>query len=159
MRACPRWLPALLLGPLLLAGCKSSSSSGRSGALASITIACPYEARVRLTVIEVFEAEQYHGKSIYSSEMVFERPGNLGAGIMHGSWMSGIPTERVRIRVVPSGPEAFRIDCNAYVVRFPDDRVMEEEHRIHSRSRYEKLLARVQERVAALSQPPGASAP
>jgi len=143
----------LVLGLVAFAGCKSFSSTP-SGALASVTMACPLEARVRLTLIEVFEQNGYRGKSVYTPEMVFERPGSLGDDLLRGSWFSGKTTERVRIRVVPVGAGAFRVDLDAFTVQYPDDRVMEEEFRIGSRGRYEKWLEQVQQRVAEMDHPP-----
>jgi len=144
----------LLLGLLALAGCKSPSSLP-AGVLTSATIECPHEARVRLTLIDVFEAQNYQGKSVYTPEMVFERPGSLGSDIMHRSWFSGKMTERVRVAVVPVGSEAFRLDLRASAVQYSGDRVLEEEFPIRSRGRYEKLFEEVRQRVKAMDRPPG----
>jgi hypothetical protein len=145
-----RLLPVVLLA---LVGCKSPSS-GPSGALVSVTMDCPVEARMRLTLIEVFEQAGYKAKSAFTPELTFERPGSVGADILRRSWYSGKTLERVRVDLTPSGSGGVRVDLNAFIVQYPDDRVMEEEFRIHSRGRYEKLMEQVRQRVAELAHPP-----
>jgi hypothetical protein len=136
-----------------LVGCQSPPAS-QSTALASVTIESPSEARVRVAVIEVFEADQYRSKAIYEPEMVFERRGSLGDDLRRGGLLSGQTIKRVRVRVIPTGPETFRIDCNAFTVQYPDDRVMEQEFRIRSRGPYQELLERVRQSVTELRRAP-----
>ncbi|HOY57058.1 MAG TPA: hypothetical protein PK640_02835 [Verrucomicrobiota bacterium] len=134
-------------------GCQSPAASG-SDALVSMTIVSPHSTRVRLAVVKVFEAEHFEGKSVFDPEMVFERRGSLGDSLLRGGLLSGKTIERVRVRVTPVGPETCQVDCRAFTVQYPGDRVMEEEFRIRRKGPYRELLERVRAQVAELREAP-----
>ncbi len=134
-------------------GCQSPAAS-RSDALISLTLVSPHPARVRLAVMKVFEAEQFEGVSVFEPEMVFERRGSLGDSLLRGGLLSGKTIERVRVRVTPVGAETYQLDCNAFTVQYPGDRVMEEEFRIRRKGPYQELLERVRDQVAGLQEAP-----
>jgi len=134
-------------------GCQSPAAS-RSDALVSMTIVSPHPTRVRLAVVKVFEAEHFEGKSVFDPEMVFERRRSLGDSLLRGGLLSGKTIERVRVRVTSVGPETYQLDCRAFTVQYPGDRVMEEEFRIRRKGPYEELLERVRAQVAKLREAP-----
>lgn len=140
------WLAVALL--CVSVGCQSTGQSG-SGALASVLIPNASETRIRLNLIDVFEGAKFEGKRKYGPEMVFERPGSFGDDLMRGGWLSGKTTERVRLRIVPEGAAAFRVECNAFVVQYAGDRTLEEEFRVHRSGSYKKLLDEVHRRTLA----------
>lgn len=137
-----------VLSAFLIAGCAGLSGSSKDRPLASRTVPSPSESRVRLHLIEVFEGAGFTGRSLYGTEIVFEREGSLGSTILYGSWLSGKTVERVRLRIRADRPgTSWRIDCRAFSVVSPGDTVMEEEHRIHRRGSYVKLLEEVGKRL------------
>lgn len=145
-------LAGTLITALLGAGCRSTGE-GPAGATASVVVEAIDEVRIRVALIQAFEAERYSGKTIYGPELIFERRGSLGDDIMRGGWLSGRTVERVRVKVVPVDPQKFRVDCNAFTVQYPDDRVMEQEFAVRSSGKYKKILEDVKRRVAAMHPP------
>lgn len=145
MKKARGWLAGLLVW--LAAGC-ASTGDGPSGALASVTVSGVSDARVRLTLIEVFEGAGYTGVSVYQPEMTFERRGSLGSDIMRGGLLNSKTVERVRIRVLPEGPETYSVQARAWTVQYPGDRLMEDEYAIRRKGPYRKLLEEVAQRAA-----------
>ena len=147
------WVCAgMLLSVLSVTGCRTTGE-GPAGATASISVEAIDEVRVRVALIQAFEAEHFGGKTIFGPELVFERRGSLGDDILRGGWLSGRTVERVRIKVVPVDPQVFRVDLNAFTVQYPDDRVMEQEFAVRSSSKYKKILEDAKRRVAAVRPP------
>lgn len=149
------WLALLLL--LATPGCQSTGT-GPSGSLAAVVIDCPDEVRVRVAVIKAFEEEKFQSRKVFGPEMVFERRGSLTDDFMHGGWLSSKTVERIRVRITAASPMAFRVECNAFTVQYPDDRVMEEEFRIRRSGPYRQMLEDARQRVAQMQaaegQPP-----
>ncbi|HNU51154.1 MAG TPA: hypothetical protein PKJ98_09695 [Verrucomicrobiota bacterium] len=138
----------LLLAATLMLGCGCQSLGGSdSKPLASITIRDVTESRVRLTLAEVFESAGYEARVLSGPELRFEKPGSFSDNLMRGGWLSSETVIRARLRITRQEPDALLISCRAATVQYPGDSVMEEEHAVHWRGSFQKLLEETARRL------------
>ncbi len=136
---------------LVLAGAACSSlSSTPSGSLAAVKIGGGHTAEaVAEATVAVFQEAGYHTDST-GDQLVFQRPGNRLEQISYGDNLGeGQVLNRVVTRLVDLGGGAYRLECDAYIIRQAGTRLENEIRLRPPRSRpYRALLDQVVQRLA-----------
>lgn len=147
-----RWVVLLLLPCVVsLCGCKSSGPGSASFASVTITNGSPQE--ICAAAEQVFRADGYMARTVTPEEMVFEKEASTTSSIAYGGI---IPTHegeqtwvRVRAKIVQTGTDPQRLQCQAFMVPHHGDSFFEEEIRLtslHSK-KYRKLLEQVRDKL------------
>jgi len=161
MKPSPRHLQFALSGltcllplfVLLLAGCKSTSSSQpkpadgtSSSRLASTVIKGHSVLEVAKATQRVFLENGYVKAPSQSANLVFEKQGTTWNTLVYGDWSNKPVWVRVKAYIRELGsPEEVLLDCDAFMVVERGDAHFEEEHKLTKlrRGTYQELLDKV----------------
>jgi len=130
-------------------GCKSLDKPA-SASFASVRITGRTAEQIRAATVVVFQQDGYTPTKVAGPEMVFEKEGSRWDQIAYGSWVNDAAVWiRVRASLVPLPPDAFRLQCQAYVIRNKGDPLTEDPVRLrHNHSKpYQALLDKVRGQV------------
>jgi hypothetical protein len=136
--------------------CRTTGGPGADD-LASIIVTNKSVDVIRRAVTAVFLQGNYQMGFSAPRELVFERQGSTMSTWVYGGW-PGADTplwERVRVTFMPLGEDTTVVGCNAYRVNNWGDGFFEEEKKVSKlgRSRYQKLLKKVEDRLAGAAAP------
>lgn len=113
-------LAALLSGLLALAGAGCGATKPGSASFASVIIRGPAPNDIQKATIEVFQADGYAAGSI-GDELVFQKEGsrmtNLAYEGLVGTHEGAQTLVRVKTDLVNLGNGAYRLQCQAYIVK------------------------------------------
>jgi hypothetical protein len=147
---------AVFLCCALLAGCKTTSSSGSK--VTATTIVQGYTpARVLYVTREVFVSHGYKDEPALGMSLTFEKKGNTMDSLLYGNWTEGVWL-RARVTIVDLGSGKCAIDCNATYVRDKGAGFMEDEQSRPGSGPYRKILEEVEKRLA-VPEPAASGAP
>jgi hypothetical protein len=137
---------------LLGSACSSMSGPGYAS-FASVRIENRSMAEVEATTQQVFGENGYVGGAPISGRMVFEKEGSRATTVAREGFMaaqSGARSiVRVRAQVVRLEGDAYRLQCEAFMVTGAGDSFFEEEHRLTNvrGAPYQRLLNEVARRL------------
>lgn len=114
--------------------------------MASVLFTNKTVAQIRVTSLEVFQADGYRLKSRQTNELVLDKPGSTMQNILYGGLSSGTWT-RVKMRVRDAGPKGYCLEADAYRVDNYDDRALESERKMLKSGFLQKLLEAVKARL------------
>lgn len=137
----------VLLFVSFVTGCRSSQSG--AGGFASVMISERSAGEIRTAAVSVFTEHGYEAMFSMGDELLFEKEGSRANEIAHGGWLDSAVRERVRGRIVFLSPGKYQLQCQAYHLRSPGDRVLQEEVKLKNfrRPPYQKLLKEVAARL------------
>jgi hypothetical protein len=136
---------SLLVCFALSLGCKSAPKTGSSW-MASVLLTNKTPAQIRVTAIEVFQADGFRLKSRQTNELVLDKPGNALQDVLYGGLSSGT-WARAKLRVREAGPDVHCLEANAFRVEDHDDRALETERKMLKSAFLQKLLDAVKARL------------
>jgi hypothetical protein len=126
-------------------GCSSAPKTG-SSYMASVLFTNKTVAQIRVTTIEVFQADGYRLKTRQTNELVLDKPGSTMENVLYGGLSTGTWT-RAKVRVREVGPQVLCLEANAYRVDNYDDRALESERQMLKSGFLQKLLEAVKVRL------------
>jgi hypothetical protein len=144
---------ALLLGSVLLwfvTGCGATKPA--SASFASVIIRGHSTEEITKATVAVFQEEGYSVRAV-DGKLIFEREGSRLNNIAYegvvGAHYGNQTLERVKAALVEIGADAYRLQCQAYIVKDAGDSFFAEEQKLANiRSRpYQNLLDKVAERL------------
>ena len=115
----------LLLWVVALSGCRTSGTDG----FASVQIKGHKTDEILQTTAAVFRADGYTLRSADGGQLVFERNGSTLNRVAYGNWGNDVVL-RVRVRLEPVTADTYRLQCQAWMVRYAGDRILEDEQRL-----------------------------
>lgn len=137
-------LAALLA--LAVAGCGATKTG--SASFASVTIHGHTAEEIGKVATQVFQDAGYAGGTM-GKQIVFQKEGsrmtNLAYEGLVGTHEGAQTLVRVKMNLVNLGPEAYRLQCQAYIVRGAGDAFFEQEQRLANirSGPYQSLLDQV----------------
>ena len=138
---------AILCG-VFFSGCASSKPA--SASFASVVIANQSVETIQDTTMLVFGEAGFKANRTADGAMVFEKEGSRGDQILYGGLggaeYNGAVIVRVKAEIVDvTGPDARRLQCQAYIVRHAGEGVFEDKQRLANfrGGPYQKLLDEV----------------
>ena len=137
-----------LCGLLALAGAGCGATKPGSASFASVTIRGHTPEEILKTTVQVFQEDGYAAGNM-GNQVVFQKEGsrmtNLAYEGLVGTHEGAQTLVRVKMDLVNLGADAYRLQCQAYVVKDAGDSFFEEEQRLANiRSRpYQALLDKV----------------
>lgn len=157
MRVCA--FTALFSVALALAstGCRSLSGPG-SASFASVTIQNHTAEEIAVATVQVFGADGYRGGQTGPGQLVFEREASRATsfareGIVNTTY--GAQTiNRVRVEIVSSGADSYRLQCKAFMVTGGSDPFFQDEVPLGNirSGPYQSLLNKVAKQLKASPQ-------
>jgi hypothetical protein len=138
---------ALMLVLVLASGCRVTQPA--SASFASVEIKDRTPQQICETAATVFEEDGYRVAALSPDNMVFQKEGTRGQSMMHGGFVDtyygAVVVVRVRAQLEPVGPDTYRLQCQAYMVRGAGDSFFEDEKRLINAKRmpYQMLLNKV----------------
>jgi hypothetical protein len=146
----PIWLGAtlLLIFALGAVGCKSNTPYSASFASVEVKERTPKE--IYNAIVAVFKEDGYTLAAKTSEFLVFEEEGSRMDKLAYGSWVGETPIYvRVKVSMVSLAEEnAWRIQCNAYMVRDKGAMLEDEVKLPNRRSKpFQNLLDKVADRL------------
>lgn len=112
--------------------------------MASVTVQAADVDEVGIAIMGVFTKAGFSAREVKRGSMNFERVGSTWDTVLYGSLRPGDVYERVKLRVIPLAINLFRLDADTYKVSNPGDQVFEQERRVPSKGKLDKLLNEVQ---------------
>ena len=145
--AVPGSLFLVLLGVVLIAGCRTSEPS--SASFASVVISGKTPEQICQATGAVFQGDGYRIGALNPDLMVFQKEASHGQSLAYGgvadTYYGSTTAVRVKAQLVDLGGGAYRLQCNAFMVRNASDSFFEDESALlNIRSRpYQNLLDKV----------------
>ena len=143
--------PAAGLLALALTSCRLGQPSGAS--FASVRIENRSPAQIRQATAQVFQEDGYVGYDAGGDEMLFQKEGtranDIGQNGFVDSYYGAKTIIRVRAQIVDLGAGAYRLQCQAYMVRNAGDSFFQDQHALTNARRmpYQRLLDKVAQRL------------
>ena len=140
---------ALGLCGIIASGCQSTSRRTLPS-FASVEIHGNTPGQIGDMGVVVFEEKGYKLASRDLTRLVFEKQGSHLRNLAYGNWLGGPPIWiRVKASIVPTGQAAFKLECQAFMIRGRGE-PLEEEIAISNINAgpYQKLLDEVAGRLA-----------
>lgn len=147
-RLCSITLSALAVALLALAGAGCGSTKPASASFASVTIHGHPAEEIGKVTTQVFQEAGYAGGTM-GNQIVFQKEGsrmtNLAYEGVAGTHEGAQTLVRVKMDLVHLGSGAYRLQCQAYVVRGAGDSFFEQEQRLANvrSGPYQSLLNKV----------------
>ena len=129
------------------AGCRSAQKPA-ANRFAAVEIRGNTPGQIRDITVEVFREKGYTMTQAGLKSMVFGKESSKLSNIAYGNWMDKPVWVRVNVSIVPAGEAAFRLECDARLLRNSGEPVEEEikMSRVR-RGPYQKLLNEVASRL------------
>ena len=137
---------------LVLAGCQSPGGS-EGDHMASVTIRNRTSDQIRDAATVVFR-EQGYSTFTSGDDLVFQKAGSFGNTVARDGLVAAVAGGRtpirVRLKIVDLLGDAYRVECDAFLVSSAYDPFFEDEHRLSNlrKGPYQKLLNKTAERLA-----------
>ncbi len=137
-----------MVGLALTAGCASAANGGPSD-FASVEISNHTTDEIRQETVAVFTEKGYVAKVAGNTRMVFETMGSFSDNLWYGGWSPGEVSIRVNLNIESSGATAYRVSCQASMVRNSGDSVFEDEQKLlrPRRRPFQDMLDEIKTRV------------
>lgn len=131
-------LGAVALALVIFSGCRSTPGSSN---FASVEIRGHGVEEIRHTAAAVFRADGYALRSAEGGQLIFERGGSTLNSLAYGNWGDDVVL-RVRAQTIYLTTNTYRLQCQAAMVRYAGDRIMEDEQGLANfrRGPFQKLL-------------------
>ncbi len=140
-------LIGLALCGLLAAGCETTKPA--SASFASVTIHDRTPEQIQRAAAEVFQGDEYRVISLDPEAMLFEKEGSKMQSLSYNGLVGAQEGARIAVRVkamlVDLGAGAYRLQCQAYMVKNAGESIFEEETRLSGMRSgpYQSLLDKV----------------
>lgn len=134
-------LGALALALFVVAAFTACRSTPGSSNFASVEIRGHGVEEIRHTAAAVFRADGYALRSADGGQLLFERSGSTLNSLAYGNWGDDVVL-RVRAQTIYLTTNTYRLQCQAAMVRYAGDRIMEDEQGLANfrRGPFQKLL-------------------
>jgi hypothetical protein len=139
-----KFLSLVLACGLFSAGCHLGQPA--SASFASVKISGRSVGQIQQATVAVFRDDGYQAYNSSGLEWMFEKEGTQMNKVAYGNWIGGTPVWiRVRTSMVPLGPNSYRLQCHAFMVRSKGDSFFEEEVQLKNirSGPYQELLDKV----------------
>jgi hypothetical protein len=140
----------VLVGLLMVTGCKSNKHGGNSHA--AIEVTGHSNAEIQAATVGVFADHGYQLRTNTPTTMTFDRPATSGEKFKFGDWMNDGMVMQIKVRFEELPDESSLLRADVYVVQDPTNANFRHERRLTlwSTRSYQKLLENVRTKLNSL---------